>query len=314
MTQNFRISEALRCVLLNTPRGPNLACPRNGPLGAGLLNNTAFLKEALAQRRDRVTLARWEGSQFKGLVSAHARRGYRVWEVDRLYISGEPPETAANCSLAVDRAALGLLEQVIEAAGTRNAERIFLRLPSESPLVLLARRAGFFAYFEELLLQSRESRLGPGETPAPAGLTERLPQDDYSLFQLFSAATPQTVRAAMGPTFDQWRDAHQPRTRGTREWVVSSNGRITGWLGLSRSRRAKEAEVLVHPDHSELWRGLVDLALAHGGLELWLVPDYQTTIADILLDLGFRETARFTMMIKTVAVPVMSLGMAPVEA
>lgn len=314
MMQNFRISEALRCVLLNTPRGPNLACPRNGPSGASLLKNAAFLKEALAQRRDKVTLARWEGSQFKGLVSAHARRGYRVWEVDRLYISGEPPKNGTNGSWAVDTASLGLLEQVIEAVGTRNAERIFLRLPSESPLVLLARRAGFFPYFEELLLQSRESRLGPGEAPAPAGLTERLPQDDYPLFQLFSAATPQAVRAAMGLTFDQWRDAHEPHTRGRREWVVSRNGRITGWLGLSRGRRAKEAEVLVHPDSADLWRGLVEMTLAHGGRQRWFVPDYQAVTADLLLGHGFCETARFTMLVKTVAVPVMSLGMAPVEA
>ena len=314
MMQNFPISEALRCVLLNTPRGPNLACPRNGPSEASLLKNAAFLKEALGQRRDRVTLARWEGSQFRGLVSAHARRGYRVWEVDRLYISGDPPKSRANGSWAIDTAALELLEGVIEAAGTRYAERIFLRLPSESPIVLLARRAGFFPYFEELLVQSRERRLGPDGAPAPAGLTERQPQDDYPLFQLFSAATPQAVRAAMGTTFDQWRDAHEPHSRGRREWIVSSNGRITGWLGISRVRRAKEAEVLVHPDCSDLWRGLVELTLSHGGRQRWLVPDYQTITADILLGHGFHETARFTILIKTVAVPVMSLGMAPVEA
>jgi hypothetical protein len=314
MMQNFPISEALRCVLLNTPKGPNLACPRNGPSGASLLKNTSFLKEALAQRRDRVTLARWEGSQFRGLVSAHARRGYRVWEVDRFYISGDPPKSGANGSWAIDTAALELLEGVIEAVGTRYAERIFLRLPSESPIVLLARRAGFFPYFEELLLQRRESRLGSDGAPAPAGLTERLPQDDYPLFQLFSAATPPAVRAAMGLTFDQWRDAHEPRSRGRQEWVVSRDGRITGWLGHPRGRRAKETEVLVHPDSSDLWRGLVEMTLAHRGLQRWLVPDYQTLAADILLGHGFYETARFTMLIKTVAVPVMSLGMAPVEA
>ena len=314
MTQNFRITEALRCVLLNTPRGPNLACPRNGPSGAGLLNNTAFLKEALAQRQDKVTLARWEGSRFRGLVSAHARRGRKVWEVDRLYISGGRPENRANGSWAIDTAALVLLEQVIEAVGTRYAERIFLRLPSESPLVLLARRAGFFPCFEELLLQGRESRLGPGGAPAPAGITERLPLDDYPLFQLFSAATPQAVRAAVGLTFDQWWGSHEPHSRGRQEWVVNSNGRITGCLGLSRGRRGKEAEVLVHPDYSYLWRGLVELALAQGGLQRWLVPDYQTVTADILLGHGYYETARFTMMSKTVAVPIRSLGMAPLEA
>lgn len=314
MMQNFPINEALRCVMWNTPRGPNLACPRSGPSGASLLKNAAFLKEALGQRRNRITLARWEGSQFRGLVSAHARRSYRVWEVDRLYISGDPPRSEANGSWVPDTTSLELLEQVIEAAGTRCAERIFLRLPSESPIVLLARRAGFFPYFEELLLQGLGSRFGPDGAPAPAGIAERLPQDDYPLFQLFSAATPQAVRAAMGLTFDQWRDAHELLTRGRREWVVSSNGRITGWLGLAGGRRAEEAEVLVHPDHSELWRGLVELTLAHGGRQRWLVPDYQTITADILQGHGFYETARFTMLIRPMAVPVMSLGMAPVEA
>lgn len=314
MMQNFPISEALRCVLLNPPRGPNLACPRIGPSGASLLENAAFLKEALGQRRDRVTLARWEGSQFRSLVSAHARRGYRVWQVDRLYISDDPPTSEATGSRAIDTAALELLEQVIEAAGARRAERIFLRLPSESPLLTPARQAGFFPYFEELLLQGMGSRLGPDRATSPARLAQRLPQDDYPLFQLFSAATPQAVRSAMGLTFDQWRDAYELHSRGRREWVVSSNGRITGWLGLSRGRQAKEAEVLVHPDSSKLWRDLVELTLARGGRQRWLVPNYQTITADILLGHGFYETARFTVLIKTVAVPVMSLGMAPVEA
>ena len=139
--QTFHISDALRCTLANAPKGPNLACPRESSAGWGVLRPVTLWREALAQRRDRITLVSCEGMRPQGLVSARVRSGHRVWEVDRLYLADVryPVDEWTQYDPA-EAAPLQLLERLIEEAGTRQAERVFLRLPADSPVVTVARR------------------------------------------------------------------------------------------------------------------------------------------------------------------------------
>ena len=129
--QTFHISDALRCTLANVPRGPNLACPRENLAGWGLLKPATLWGEALAQRRDRITLMSWDGMRPRGLVSARVRTGHRVWEVDRFYLSDaestldKRADGGPQFDLA-DAVSLQLLDHLIEAAGMRQAERVFL--------------------------------------------------------------------------------------------------------------------------------------------------------------------------------------------
>lgn len=374
MMQTFRISDALRCILLNAPRGQNWACPKES-VGAQsrqvgmslLLRNTKLWKETLAQRQDRVTLAWWDGVHLGALASAKPRAGSRVWEVDHLYL---PTNAAASMKFTPN---LELLEHLVQAVGQRHAERIFLRVPSGSPAIDLARRVGFFPYFEETLLERKggevqakdypqitqigqindlgESAESVDEGVLPVSLEERRPEDDYGLFQLFSAATPSQVRVALGLTFDQWKDARERASRGNppiapfakggqggfllvkgglggiwskerREWVARrgvgpydhTDGKITGWLSLLPGSQAVEGEVMVHPDYPDLLAALMALALAKGGAQRWLVPDYQESVSDLLRYHSFQEVAYYTMLVKTVAARVTSHRMIPVEA
>ena len=73
-------------------------------------------------------------------------------------------------------------------------------------------------------------------------------------------------------------------------------------------------EVLAHPGSPELWEVLVRWAQAQEGPQRWLVPDYQELVAELLLRRRFREVAHYNVMIKTMASPVGSRGMAAVEA
>jgi hypothetical protein len=73
-------------------------------------------------------------------------------------------------------------------------------------------------------------------------------------------------------------------------------------------------EVLAYPNNPDLWELLVERAVAQEGLQRWLVPDYQELVTSLLLRRKFHEMARYTMMIKTVAVPVVNRGMAAVGA
>ncbi len=72
--------------------------------------------------------------------------------------------------------------------------------------------------------------------------------------------------------------------------------------------------MLVHPDHHGLVPGLINLALNSAGVRSWLLPDYQDYLRHYLQQRGLQAVNNYTMLIKTVAVPVRSPGVAAVEA
>ena len=317
MMQPFRISDALRCSLLNSPKGPNLACPRNDSGSVWLRQNATLWKQALTQRQDRIMLGWWNGLHLGGLISARTRSGCRVWEVDHLYLPAgdlDLPPTDNSRSLTFDGDSLELLERLILTAGSRSAERIFLRLPAECAVIDLARRAGFFPCYEEALFEAVVSQIPSNGEAQPLNLRSLMPPDEYALFQLFNAATPAPVRVALGLTFDQWRDAREVQGRNGPEWITECNGRITSWLKVPSTNRAEPGKLLLHPDQSHLLPGLLKLAHNTLSTQRWLVADYQELIAGHLQHQGLQPIARYTMLIKTVAAPVMSPGMAQVGA
>ena len=315
--ETVRVTDAVRCLLQNVPKGPNLACPKGSLLSAKEPGHTTLWRETLARRRDRITIVSWDGLRLSGLVSARTRAGRRVWEVDRLYGPSLPNRVPTNGRPSNESPApvfLALLEELVQAVGSRDCERVLVRLPWNSPIVDLVRRAGFFPYFEESLLEGRLRGSKPDGLAPTGPLQERLPQDDYPLFQLFCAATPQPVRVGLGLTFDQWRDAQERQSQATREWVLQYEDRITGWLRLRTHQGVEEGIVMAHPDHPDSLQTIIQAALARNGLHKWLVPDYQEMERTLLLRRGFRETARYTALIKTLAAPVTRPGMAAVEA
>jgi len=141
----FRIRDALRCMLVDAPGGDNLAAPTESVVRCRPLRNSTFWRQSLARGSNRVTVGHWARMDLASLASARMRSGVRAWEVDRLHIK-EPDSGQA----------LDLLEQVVYSAGSRGAERVFLRVPCDSQIVDVARRAGFFAYYEEIHLTGRE--------------------------------------------------------------------------------------------------------------------------------------------------------------
>ena len=291
----------------------------------------------MLQPRDRLALARWQGARLTGLVSAGAKGGSRVWEIDGLYLptrtltSGNdqayhPYATDVHDDVDGGSAdSLALLEELFQAAGERSAERIFMRLGADCPTNSLAKRGGFIAGFNETLLVGEGKANVAASASRPSGaeplepMRPRTPADDYGLFQLYCASTPVRVRQLMGLTFDQWRDARETdRSRITggrqQEWVSEHSDRIMGWVKVKSSGNANTAEVMAHPDHPETLFRMLDFALARVARLRWLVPDYQEGVAEGLRSRGFRQVAQYIMLVKPIAVPALSYGMAPVEA
>lgn len=320
MMQTLPNSDLLRCILLNQPRGPNLACTIRDLTSGRAASRCSLWKETLAQCRERVTVARWNGIHLTGFASAHVRSGHRSWEIDRLFLAGGEDRSSLNgrgYRSDPQGVTLELLEDIVRQVGELRAERVFLRLTLDSAVFSVARRAGFFPCYVEALLEgptgfSAGSSPKSAETPFP-DWRKPLPEDNYPIFQLYCAATPQPVRTVAGLTFDQWRDGREAGGR-RRSWVSKRRGRIIGWLGLSRCGPATAVEVMSHPEFPELWEEVVEQALCQEGPQRWLVPDYQDVVAQLLLRRQFHDTAHYLMMIKTVAVPVSRPGMAAVEA
>ena len=316
MMDTLRLSDVLRCMLLNSPKGPNLACPRDTLTHDSPLRNSTLWKETLSNRGDRVTLAWWDGRQLEGLASARVRSGPRAWEIDRLFLAQGSARAEANGNGPhpfPDTVALDLFERMVEAVGNHRPERLFLRLPADSSVGVLARQAGFFPYFEETLFEGPSSRPQGPSSIVPSDWVEQLPEDSHGLFQLYCAATPQEVRGAAGMTFDQWRDARESRGHG-KGWVAKSNGRIVGWIGFLELRGMTSVDALANPNDGEMWESLVTRVVAQECVQRWLVLDYHQEVIGHLFRRQFRELGRFTVMIKKVAVPVASSSMAAVEA
>lgn len=329
--QTLRTRDVFRCILLNVPKGPNLACPSQCLTGDKPASNPVLWKETLAQRRERVTVASWDGPRLAGLASARIRSGHRAWEIDRLFLACDSEDLSTNGdpfpSAPIGRGdesqhinsnpnlvALELMEQIARETGPLKAERIFLRLPTKSRVFTLARQAGFFPYYEETLLESAGA-LEPQQHPAtpPENWQESSPEDNFSLFQLYCAATPQPVRTAVGMTFDQWRDAQEPP--GHRQtWISKCDGRVVARLGLSWRGPMMGGEVMADPGSPEMWAAMVEWALNQGGTQRWLVPEYQEMVGSLLLRRQFRMVSSYSVMIKTVAAPVARPGMVTVEA
>ena len=301
MITAFRMGDALRCMLVDAPGGTNLAAPTESVVRCRPLRNSTFWRQSLARSSNRVTVGDWNGMRLSSLASARMRSGVRAWEVDRLHLK--------ECEQALD-----LLEQIVQCAGSRGAERVFLRVSCDSEIVDKARRAGFFPYYEEMHLTGSEwlpETPVSGDVPDRFTAADRCAPDQQGLFQLYCAATPQRVREGIGVTIDQWKDSQEPAQTRRDETVLKVDGKIVGWRMREPFGKTAAGQMVGHPDHPESIQHLVRMSCQ---TQNWLVPDYQEHIARLLDRHGLHESGRYTMLIKTVTVPVRSREYSYVEA
>ena len=296
MITEFRMSDALRCMLVDAPGGNNLAAPTELIVRCRPLRNFTFWAESLGRGSNRVTVGDWDGINLSSLASARVRSGIRSWEVDRLHVK----DTGQT---------FDLLEQAVYSAGCRGAERVFLRAPYDSELVDAARKVGFFPYYTEAHLAG----LGELTNTKVTGFSveHRTPADLQGLFQLYCAATPQEVRQGIGMTIDQWKDSQEPAQTQRYESILKLDGKIVGWQMCEPFGKATAGQTLGHPEHPDSTRYLVDISCQ---TQNWLVPNYQQNVSELLEQQGLKEVGRYTMLIKTVSVPVRSRDYSYVEA
>jgi hypothetical protein len=240
------------------------------------------------------------GSTLRGLISARRRSSSAAWEVDCL-INAADEESVC----------MSLLDRVSEEAGRSGAEKIFLRLAVESPVVPTARRAGFVPY----VVENRYAHQGPvsaersdgkarqGRAGATLPLRRRSRADAYALFQLYNVAVPESVRRVEAATFAEWlavQERHWLARRST-QLVLERDGVLGAWVRAAADGDIGRFDLLVHPRELDLLEPLLMAALARlssQGMLLTLVPEYQEPLARLLKRLGFERQGQYVVMTK----------------
>jgi len=239
---------------------------------------------------------------IEALVSLRSCRGPGAWMVERLLLS---PGREALC--------FDLLERLAFAGGKLKAERLFLRLDSSSPVVEMAKQAGFNHYLTEYLYCLEGGRQNE-PTESRLILRPKSSADEHSLFRLYSAAAPHQVRCAEGMTLQEWS---QSRDRdATRELVLEKGGEVSAWLRIRMGRIAGRFEIVGESGAEELGE-LVDYSLAalRGRHPVYcLVPEFQQQLRRILEERGFYQAVAYACLSKQLAVRVHEPQLVPLRA
>ncbi len=228
------------------------------------------------------------GATIRGLISARQRTKGSAWEVEVL-INATDDESVA----------LSLFSRMTAGVVRQRAERVFLRLRSDSPLQDTARAAGFFRYQTEALYRLRADR--SRITDVDVGLRPKAKSETFAVWQLYDRLVPANVRAIEGATFREWQASQEKWGGRTSELVVETKDVVSGWLKVM-PRDVGRIYALAEGEYD---------ALIAAGLELLpdrdvlcLVPEYNVALASALERLGFEIEGEYWALAKRLAQPV----------
>jgi hypothetical protein len=229
-------------------------------------------------------------------------RGRSIWEIERLLlVPGQE-----DCSI-------DLLGKLGSFRDKTEAGRLFLRLKAGSPMIDVARQAGFGQYVTEFLYQHGDG-VGPEPRVPSVSLRPKAGDDEYRLFRLYNATVPVQVRTVTGMTYDEW---NQSRDRGhIKELVFEDGGDVTGWLRIRINGKAGQFDI-VGDVGVEKMKQIVDYSVytLRGKNPVYcLVPEYQPQVQHVLEEAGFSRKAEFVCMSKEFIERVREPQLVPLSA
>lgn len=290
--------------------GEDLELCEPGPTPRSLWS---FLWRSLAIDVPNHTWIYTQNRSIRGLVEIRNRRGAAVWEVERL-LGLQSADT--ECILG------NLLEHLAAVGGEEGVQKIFLRLPSASPLLPVARRAGFFAYTVERLYRG----IGARPEPTDSAPRPRRGFDHLALFEHYSRTVPLRVRQAEAVTLQEWRwlDGWQPRRqfrlnlpRARRDYVVECDGQVRAWLNVDPARRIARLSLekpVVGPQQADALLSYALAQLPADGAVYIPVREYQSGLEASVQRLGLPLVGENTLLVKVLTVRVPERRLVPVGA
>ena len=230
-----------------------------------------------------------------GLASIRQRSGPRSWELSHLYVDSPSGQALVR-----------LLEKAAAGAGSYGAERAFLRVETDSPVLQTARLAGYFPSHVETVYIGASAQSEPSHSlfDADSRLRPRHPEDDYALFRLYNAATPVKVRQLVGMTFDQWASSHEHGPGRSQQSILQVEGDVHGWLCTSTRFGRGSLSVTLHPSYDALTPEVVEAGLRRlkGAQTVYAVAaEYTPRLATALEEFGFVAQGECVILVKSIA-------------
>lgn len=246
-----------------------------------------------------------EDERLMGLVIARDRSSPRVWQVTHLLVSAE----------FVDDLTPAFFHQITNTAINQRAEKLFMRLPVDSPIKHIALDHRFEPYLVERLYQLSESHNNVKLDSRDSSGTwrARTKQDNWAIFQLYSTVAPATVRQAEGLSFAEWLQARE-RKNGCSEKVWVKDGLIRGWSRARPWCNGILFEFLANPGDEAAILPLIKTVIRSKQQVYCLTQSYQMEIQRLLESEGFNPISEHSVSLKRLLVRVTQTRLAPIRA
>ena len=307
MIRQLHLSDLARQMLPGRLSGFDMVCPTEA-LGAPAHRLTMLEVAKYSMTPPSASpypLALVEGLHLHALAVVRPRRSARAWELSHLYVSPTAQVPIGD-----------LLDRCSAHAAQQGAERIFLRVPEESPLREAARRSGFFPGFTEAVYHRQSPPVS--DRPVPhLSLRPPFAADQYNLFRLYNACVPASVRSAFGLTMDQWVASQETPPGKAVDYVWERYGELRCWVRIVNQHGVFRLEAMLHPEEKAASFLVCDEALrmvVASAVPMWVVPSYQPAMARALRETGWTDTHRYVVLIKPLAKGVEELSMSAVRA
>ena len=263
----------------------------------GLEDRTRPLENALEQwfsfATNKHTWVSVHGATIRGIISARPRAKRSAWEVE-VVINASDDESIAMSLFS--RMSSGVLRQ--------GAERVFLRLSSDSALREAARSAGFFRYATETLYRRSADDWAHAGGDVP--VRSRAKSDAHGLYQLYNRVAPANVRAIEGSTFREWQASQEKWGGRCTDLLLDEGGVITGWVRVMTGQIGRLSALAERGPYDDLVA--TGLHLLHERDVFCLVPDYNPEMASALERHGFQPVCTYISCAKRLAKPAGELA------
>ena len=225
----------------------------------------------------------------RGLAVVRGAKGGSSWEIEHLLA---PPEAGNLCA--------DLLPQLGKMLRPKKGTNIFLRAPSESPILESVGSAGFRSFAEEELYARPAGDRAPRETPDNVGTRVLMEPADFRLFRLHTACSPVEMRAADGMTMREWQESLETRwidVRKTTDIVATVDDAEVGWVRFGQTgSNAVIARCAASPERPEALEALIEAVIQSSGRSRtirFLTPTHDAATARALTSRGFRSEATY---------------------
>lgn len=268
-----------------------------------------------------------------GFAQVQERPLRTMWDISYL-------ASMVQRNVASDEILMGLLEYMLEMAGTHGILRIFARVEDEIPEQELFQRAGFQRYARELTYvydpatveeQSSDRFIESASTTSTVNAASEnfgLPSLRrwnrhyvWGLHQLYRSVTPQRVQMAeLLENSEEFAKLHvgslrqlpSPLSRGNENYVCDVGVRLGAWMRLSRGHGSAphQLSLIVHPEHADLAEPLIRFGIKRlqedGVRRIYCaVREYESFVITALRNSGFEHTSTRAMLVRHIALLAM---------